>query len=236
MMIVIAMAVYSYWDSQAFRDAAAGAERSRLLVEQTQELLSDLKDAETNQTGYLLNGNPRYLSAYNQSVSEIAPARQILSWPQAANPEDCAHLSALITAELDDWAQTIRIRQQGDLASALDRTDRGKETMDQIRTLAARVIAQENDLFRQHAARAQRHGYQTRIVVQFGSLFLFGLLWFATRRINRLLGSQHQLISDLQLTREREVRGGAALATTLRSIGDAVIATDTEGRMAAFTS
>ena len=40
-----------------------------------------------------------------------------------------------------------------------------------------------------------------------------------------------QLISDLELTREREARGSAALATTLRSIGDAVIATDTQGRI-----
>jgi PAS domain S-box-containing protein len=70
-----------------------------------------------------------------------------------------------------------------------------------------------------------------RILVQLGAVFLFGLLWFATRRINRLLGSQNQLISDLQLSREREARGSAALATTLRSIGDAVIATDAQGRI-----
>jgi len=57
------------------------------------------------------------------------------------------------------------------------------------------------------------------------------LLWVATRRINRLLGSQDRLISDLELTRERETRGRAALATTLRSIGDAVIATDSAGRI-----
>ena len=97
--------------------------------------------------------------------------------------------------------------------------------------LADHVIAQENDRFRDYTAGARRHGYQTRVVVHLGALFLFGLLWFATRRINRLLDSQNQLISDLELTREREARGSAALATTLRSIGDAVIAADTQGRI-----
>ena len=29
--------------------------------------------------------------------------------------------------------------------------------------------------------------FQTRILVPLGSLFLFGLLWFATRRLTRLL-------------------------------------------------
>ena len=82
-----------------------------------------------------------------------------------------------------------------------------------------------------NANNAEGHSHQSHIVVQLGALFLFGLLWFATRRINRLLGSQNQLISDLELTREREARGSAALATTLRSIGDAVIATDTQGRI-----
>src|ERR1035437_9493374 len=82
-----------------------------------------------------------------------------------------------------------------------------------------------------NANNAEGHSHQSHIVVQLGARVLFGLLWFATRRINRLLGSQNQLISDLELTREREARGSAALATTLRSIGDAVIATDTQGRI-----
>jgi two-component system cell cycle sensor histidine kinase/response regulator CckA len=231
MIVVIAIAVYSYLDGQAFRNAAASAERSRLLVEQTQELLSQLMDTGANQTGYLLTGDARYLAAYNLALSKVAVARQVLDRPEVASPEDCARLSALIAARLEDLAQTIRLRQQGDVASALQRTDRGTEATDQIRQLAAQVIAHEDTRFHEHTAAAQRHGYQTRMLVLLGSLFLFGLLWFATRRINRLVRSQDQLICDLEGTREREARGSAALATTLRSIGDAVIATDTQGRI-----
>jgi two-component system, cell cycle sensor histidine kinase and response regulator CckA len=231
MIVVIAIAVYSYLDGQAFRNAAAGAERSRLLVEQTQELLSHLMDTSANQTGYLLTGEERYLAAYNLALSKVAVARQVLDRPEVGSPEDCARLSALITARLEDLAQTVRLRQQGDVASALERTDRGTESTDQIRQLAARIITHGDERFHEHTAAAQRHGYQTRMLVLLGSLFLLGLLWFATLRINRLVRSQDQLISDLERTREREVRGSAALATTLRSIGDAVISTDTQGRI-----
>src|ERR1035438_8658801 len=101
MIIVIAIAVYSYLDSQAFREAASGAERSRLLAGETQELLSHVKDAETSQTGYLLTRDPSYLEAYNQSLSRIATAQRVLSRPQVADPEDCARLSVLITARLE---------------------------------------------------------------------------------------------------------------------------------------
>jgi two-component system, cell cycle sensor histidine kinase and response regulator CckA len=233
MVIVIGIAVYSYLDSQAFRNAATGAEHSRLLVEKTQELLSQLTVAETAQRGYLLTGENGYLDDYDAALPRIGLLQAALGQTPADDSDDRRRFSSLIAAKLDELAQTVRIRRQGDIASAiaLVHTGRGKVTMDEIRTLAAHVIAQENERFREYTAGAQRHGYQTRILIQLGSLFLLGLLWFATQRINRLLSSQNHLISDLQATREREARGSAALATTLRSIGDAVIATDAQSRI-----
>ena len=232
MIVVMGIAAYSYLDSQAFQNAATGAERSRQVVAQTQELLSRLADAETGQQGYLLTGETGYLADYNEAVPKIARLQAALS-PPPAGAEDRTLLSNLIAAKLDELAQNVQIRRQGDIASALAlvHTARGKQTMDQIRVLGAQVIARENDRFRQHTAATQLHGYKTRIVTQIGALFLFGLLWFATRRINRLLDSRNRLIADLEQTREREARGRAELATTLHSIGDAVIATDAHGRI-----
>ena len=52
------------------------------------------------------------------------------------------------------------------------------------------------------------------VVVQLGALILFGLLWFSTWRIDRLMRAQNQIVSDLELTRQREARGSAALANS----------------------
>jgi two-component system cell cycle sensor histidine kinase/response regulator CckA len=218
MAIVTVIAAYSYLDGQAFRHAANSADRSRSLVEQNQELLSLLMVTGVNQTGYLLTGDARYLAAYNLALSKVSLARRVLRRPEVASPEECARLDALIAARLEDLAQTLRIRQQGDVASALQRADRGHEATDQIRALGAHIIAYENTQFRERTSAALRHGYQARIVVQLGALVLFGLLWTATRRIDRLLRAQNQIVSDLELARQREARGSAALATTLRGI------------------
>jgi hypothetical protein len=218
MAIVAVMAVYSYLDGQGFRNAANSAERSRSLVEQNQELLTFLRDTDTDQTGYLLTGEQRYLAAYNLALSKVSRVRQVLRRPDVASPQDCAHLDAMIAARLEDLAQNIRLRQQGDVASALQRDDRGQEANDQIRLLAAQVIADEHARFREHTAAALRHGYRTRIVIQLGALILFGLLWFSTRRIDRLQRAQQQIVSDLELTRQREAQGSAVLATTLRGM------------------
>ena len=175
-------------------------------------------DTGANQTGYLLTGDARYLAAFNLALPKVSVARQVLHRPDVASPQDCARLDAMITARLEDFAQNIRLRQQGDVTSALQRDDRGQEANHQIRLLAAHVIAHEDTRFREHTAAALRHGYQTRIVVQVGALILFGLLWFSTRRIDRLMRARYQIVSDLELTRQREARGSAALATTLRGM------------------
>jgi PAS domain S-box-containing protein len=231
-LIVIAIAIYSRMDADAFRDAADEAARSRAMMEDIQRIESLLKDAESGQRGYLLTGERRYLEPYNQAAPQIREeVRKLSAWPEYQ--EEARQLSALIARKLEELAQTIRVREQGDIAGAVAivRNDGGKQTMDEIRSLAAAIIAQEDPEFQASREKARRHGYQTRILVQIGAIALAIMLWFATRRINDLVRSQNALIDDLEATREREASGRSALATTLRSIGDAVITTDREGRI-----
>ena len=64
-----------------------------------------------------------------------------------------------------------------------------------------------------------------------GAILLAILLWVSSRRVNHLVEAQRGLIGDLDRSREQEARGKAELGTILRSIGDAVIATDRSGRI-----
>ena len=57
------------------------------------------------------------------------------------------------------------------------------------------------------------------------------LLLTSTAHVNRLIGTRDNLIRDLGCAREQEALGKAAFKTTLHSIGDAVIATDSAGRI-----
>ena len=220
----------SYLDSLAFRNAAAGADRSRIVLDQTQKLISDLKDAESGQRGYLLTGEAEHLADYSEAVPKV---RRDLADLNVSDAADRERLAGLIAAKLDELAQTVRIRREGDTAAAIAtvRTGRGKQSTEEIRAVAAQVVAREHARFQQHNESAQRHGSQTRSLTQVVAILLACLLWFFGGRANRLLASQAKLISDLEAMREREARTSAELATTLRSIGDAVIATDSDGRI-----
>ena len=232
-VIVIAIGVYSLSEGEAYKTAAAQAAQSRDVVQWAELLLSRVRDAESAQRGYLLTGDARYLAPYNAARPKIAADRAALRSLSPVHPDQAQHFSDLIGAKLDELAQTIRVRESGDAAAALAivQTDRGKEAMDAIRALSASLIEGENaELLRREAVVA-RHGYETRAVVMGGAILMALLLFLISRRVNQLMRAQQKLITDLAGSREQEARGRAALATTLRSIGDAVITTDMAGRV-----
>ena len=96
--MLIAIAGYSYLDSLAFREAAAGAEQSRVVIEQTNRVHRLLVTAEAGQRGYLLTGDPGYLADYRIAVPRIQQAVPMFAEMRAAYEEDRARLPALINS------------------------------------------------------------------------------------------------------------------------------------------
>jgi PAS domain S-box-containing protein len=231
--IVIAMGVYSWLDGEAYRMAAEKAEQSRSAVQRIESMVDLLVEAESGQRGYLLTGDPVYLELYSQVLPRIAELEAAMRRGPAADPEDAARLDDLIDAKIAEMAHTVEVRRRGevDAALAIVRTQRGRVAMDRIRALATHVADGENQQYRELTASALRHGYKTRVLILGGAILLALLLWFSNRRVNLLVGAQRQLIGDLDRSREQEARGKAALDAILRGIGDAVIATDTAGRI-----
>ncbi len=233
--IVIAIGVVSYLDDRAYKNSIAAAAQSQSIIAQTKELLSQIKDAENGQRGFLLTGDPYYLEPSRTAVPQIRRLLSELSRPgiEFADPAGAASLAPLTTEELDALANTIDARRQdrAEDALAILRTDRGKLTMDRIRAAAARVIDAEQRVFSTRAAAADAHTERTRVIVLVGTIVLALLLLASTAYVNRLIGTRDRLIVDLGLASEHEASARATFETTLRSIGDAVIATDAAGRI-----
>jgi len=144
------------------------------------ELLSTIKDAETGQRGYLLTGEPQYLTPYLDSKAKIdALYEHVVSLTQQ-NPTQhdiLVQLKPLLDKKMKEMLTTIQLRQQNNLISALEivRTDKGHLWMGQIRSLLSELMKEETRQL-QIKDKLVRRQFEERLVTNFISLGVSVLL------------------------------------------------------------
>ena len=126
-------------------DAVVDLARSHATRTALDRLLQNMLNAETGLRGYLLTGDDRYLQPYNEAVAtinsnldELRQTHQRL--PQ--DPADFAQLSQQIARKLSELDLTLNLRRQNndDAWKFVLSTDVGKDNMDAIRAIAARLV------------------------------------------------------------------------------------------------
>jgi PAS domain S-box-containing protein len=196
---------------------------------ETERLENLMVDAETGQRGYLYTGGERYLEPYNRALREIdAQLDRVatLTTNIALQRSRVQQLRDLCHAKLQEMAGTIAMAEAGDAEQAKARvlSNAGKNIMDDIRASIAEIEGLEGELLRvkitesETATRSATHAFAIKTAIALGALLVLGGL--LTREMRK---------SDAAAVELREQKEW--LHTTLHSIGDAVIATDTSGRV-----
>jgi PAS domain S-box-containing protein len=222
-------AVLTYTNLGTVADRGRRVGRTRQVIAEVRRILLLLTDAETGQRGYLLTGREDYLEPYRHAIAEVAGTLDRLAALTATDPRQQERLRALrrlAAAKLSELERTIVLRQDRglDAALAVVRTEQGKRLMDAIRDTAG---ALEDDA----EAGLERQETASRLAIQ-RTVATFSL---ATTVAIALLLAVISLKrrDDDRLARSAEAvrRSESWLATTLASIGDAVIATDARGHV-----
>ncbi len=215
---------------------------TRNLVEETQSVehtwavigeigatVSTLKDAETGQRGYLLTGMPSFLAPYQAAIAAAPEHLARLRVLMADNPDQLVQMREiddLAKAKLDELARTIRLYAAGKQAEALRTVEAGfgNDAMERIRETAASLRAEETRLLARRSLRAHQAAARLTAASLIGGVAFLGLLagLFGVARRD-LLGRERAEAAAREIQEQ--------LSTTLRSIGDAVLATDGEGRV-----
>ncbi len=146
----------AFW---AFRQAEATSQaqtHTLIVIQNAEDLMSELKDAETGQRGYVLTGDETFLQPYlavrglvNKHMQEL---RQLNLIPTGQQHLDT--MAPLIAAKIADLATVIDLRQQHDMAGAVALISKGegKRQMDAIRLeMRAFIKIKENALLQQQA-------------------------------------------------------------------------------------
>jgi PAS domain S-box-containing protein len=228
-LILLAMAGMFFRDWAQYRGASADEEHTRGILESVQRLFSTVQDAETGQRGYLLTGEEKYLAPYYLAIQlasgEMANLKSLLTRP-GDQPQDAFELSARLDQKLAELHKTIEVRRSQGLQPALDivLTGRGRQLMDQIRELCTGIQKREYSALIDASRQEKKYARQTELVMIAGSLILFAFLIAASVMTNRAVLAREQSLGETREARDM-------LQTTLTSIGDAVIATDAQGRI-----
>ena len=212
----------TYWNLNSISRIWDALALSHDVVVGLDEVLSNLRDAETGQRGYLLTGDERYLEPYTKSHGEVAASIDRLRPLVANNGVRREHLSTAAeaaSAKLSELEQTIRLRRESGFDAALTvvKTGRGRASMNRVRSEIEAMLAEE------HATRVRlRNELQAALKGTTLTFTLTSVLALV------LLFGIHLLTQRSRVQLERHA---AWLSTTLRSMGDAVIATDRQGRV-----
>lgn len=245
LLLALGMAL-SFWTFTQMEEAAAARKQTFFVLNNANQLLSALKDAETGQRGYALTGDETFLQPYlavrNNISSDLNKLRQLTSIPAAQKHLDA--MALLIDAKLAELSQVIDLRRLHDMPAVMAtvKNGQGKRLMDQIRTEMTSFIQIEQDALVQRDARFQsnmRHLFT--LIVTASLLVLLLAVAFAylvyrqtQQRLKNLvhletlhlLEIQEQTNKQLQQANIAILLSEESLAVTLNSIGDGVIATD----------
>jgi PAS domain S-box-containing protein len=222
-VVLLVAGAATYHAARTFSQSAASLARSKDRSLALERIVTLARAAETGQRGFLLTERESYLEPYRQATAEIPRTLQDL---RVLFADDRIALSSidrfenLMQLKQAELARTIELERAGSRAQALQivLSDQGRRLMEGIEELAAQLQARENRVLTE-ALESNRQASltSTRSVMSMTLLsiaILAALLYVFRRDTLRLRESQQRL------------------ATTLQSIGDAVIATDAAGRVA----
>ena len=175
LLVLLTVALVAFQGAHQLTQTADGLVESRDQARSIRDVRSILLDAETGQRGYLLTGDARYLEPYERALQDMAMRLDGLHKILNDDPEQRARLARiepLIRDKLTEMAETVRLRQQKGLEGALDvvRTDRGRQSMDQIRSGLNEMLEIEDDLWLLFEREARTSAERSRLILAAGTL------------------------------------------------------------------
>jgi PAS domain S-box-containing protein len=220
-VVLLVTGVVAYRSNVALAAATAQLLHTRDVELGLERLLSAVIDAETGQRGFLLTGREEYLGTFEKALArardELQRLRTSLQSNDAAQ-RPLEELGALVQVKTDELVRTVQLERSSggnEDARAIVLTDAGRIAMDEIRSVVERMHGdQERQLAMQLDAERSARAAVARSILAATALAISILVVLV------VIVRRHSAI-----TRESERR----LETTLRSIGDAVIATDERG-------
>ncbi|MEZ0317593.1 MAG: CHASE3 domain-containing protein [Methylophilaceae bacterium] len=204
--ILLVFGVVCYQSAIQFSESAAARKHSFEVLCQLEATLSDVKDAETGQRGYLLTGNDHYLEPFQAAQASIKQRTKTLSDLTKDNINQKHRidtLQPLIDSKFAEIQETVAIRGEAkgfDAALKIVRSDNGQQIMDGIRQTIGDMASEESVLLKQSSDQVEASARNIKFIIIFGTIAAFIVLILTSFIITRNIARPLQ---DLTIVAER---------------------------------
>ncbi len=204
LLALVIIGVVSYRSTTGLVDTATMVDHSHQVLENLEQLLSIMKDAETGQRGFVITGEESYLDPYNAAIAQneqlLGKIRELVQ-DNADQEQRIEALTPLIASKFAELKEVIDARRNPiggfEAARQIVATDKGKVTMDGIRKIVDDMEAEENGLLKKRSDEATLSAQQTHSTIVWGTIFAFAFLSVVGFSITRNISRPLNEISDV---------------------------------------
>lgn len=198
------------------------------IIESSEALYSNIIEAETNRRGFLITGNEEFMKEYYPALNSIDSAYSILFSivTDQGEKKTLDTLQQLIFNRKDLLQESLELQEKRskDYKAQVEFTHLGKIYVDRIKACIESIQSKERATLNSRLLEAQKSSSYTLTNLVIGNIIAFALLIFAVILLNRSINKREA--AEILLEENRNW-----LATTLESIGDAVIVTSNLGEI-----
>ncbi|HEY9833410.1 MAG TPA: CHASE3 domain-containing protein, partial [Stenomitos sp.] len=185
---------------------------SQKVLQELENVLSSVTEAETGQRGYLLTGQQSYLEPYNLAVKTMGEQLAVLETLTESDPQQqqlLSHLEPLIAQKFTELRGTIELRQNKGFQAAnqVVLTHQGQLLMEQVRTLLQQMKSKEYEQLQTWLKTKQEDAQKIQLIFFFGIAFNFIAFYLVYCAIKQEIRERKQAEASLtQLNEHLEAR------------------------------
>lgn len=182
---VATFGIVTYVNTMRIRASEQRVEQAFAIREAVHELLSSMKDAETGERGYLLAGEPDYLSPYHMGKKRAEERFAELDRLVVDSPTTEANVQLMRDAfekQQSHLAMAIALRQRqsegrvSDEVLELVKSGRGKVAMEAARSAANAILDEQGNLLAEHEATTRILASVSQSTITAGHLIALSLI------------------------------------------------------------
>lgn len=173
---------------------------SNFAIENLNNVLSVVKDAETGQRGFLLTGDPRFLEPYNAAKEKSENMFQSLSSQISEDELQLKYLDELkfnVRKRMEILDQNLKLKKQYGIVTT-DQLMAGKRYMDAIRATINKMQDEEKDLLEARVQSVNRFASFTPVLIIFAALLAIGITLFFYKKIAASFEENLRLQEELE--------------------------------------